>query len=273
MAKHIFFILILTGFNHIFSQTPPVAIFTIDNSTICLNDCINLTDHSLGNPTSWYWEFENATPAISTEQNPKNICFHQAGNQAISLTVINEFGDDIIFSNIQVLPAPNIVAIGDTTIDMGGTADIQVTDIDGTDFYWYPSDGVFCIDCLETTASPGVTTTYYASVVGDNGCVGRDTVTITVNLVDGVDVPDAFSPNGDGYNDRLRPLGNGIVEIDFKIYNRYGQLVYETDDISDSWDGTYNGESLNQGVFFWTLKYKLLDESNHSKSGSVTLIK
>ena len=67
--------------------------------------------------------------------------------------------------------------------------------------------------------------------------------------------------------------GIGIVRIDFNIFNRYGQLVYSSDDIDEGWDGTLNGEELNQGVFVYTLKYDLINGQSGEKSGNVTLVK
>ena len=122
-------------------------------------------------------------------------------------------------------------------------------------------------------ATPYLTTTYYPTLVAPNGCVGRDTVLVVVNFEEIVDVPSAFSPNGDGLNDILYVKGIGIVNIDFKIFNRYGQLVFSSTDIDEGWDGTLNGEELNQGVFVYTLDFDLINGQTGERSGNITLVK
>ena len=61
--------------------------------------------------------------------------------------------------------------------------------------------------------------------------------------------------------------------MEFRIFNRYGQLVFETADTEEGWDGTLNGEPLNQGVFVYTLTYDLVNGSSGEKSGNITLVK
>ena len=68
-------------------------------------------------------------------------------------------------------------------------------------------------------------------------------------------MPTKLTPNGDGLNDVFRPTPVGINSIDyFRIYNRYGQLIYETADINKPWDGTYKGVKQNTGNYVWTLR-------------------
>lgn len=255
------------------ANIPPTAVFSIDTTIVCAQDCISLTDLSTGNPTNWYWEFDGANPSYSTAQHPNTICFDSAGTFDITLTVTNDYGTDQIITSVTVLELPEIEAFGDTLIDMQGTAVLTAEPLEAGSFYWTPSGTLNCNTCLETNASPNQTTSYYASLVGLNGCTGRDTVIVVVNFVDVVDVASAFSPNDDGQNDVLNVLGVGILNIDFKIYNRYGQLVFETDDVDEGWDGTMEGRPASQGVYVWTLEYGLIDGSSNKKSGNVTLIK
>ncbi|HEY4799667.1 MAG TPA: gliding motility-associated C-terminal domain-containing protein, partial [Bacteroidia bacterium] len=87
-------------------------------------------------------------------------------------------------------------------------------------------------------------------------------------------LPNAFSPNGDGHNDIFRPRNNCIKDMDMKIYNRWGNLVYETTDITQGWDGsTPKGKSGNEGVYAYELSAKLFDGTDVIKRGTVTLLK
>lgn len=255
------------------NQAPPIAAFSTESTVICAGTCIDFTDESTGNPTSWNWDFDGGNPLVSTAINPKNVCFDTPGTYAVTLTVSNNAGSDQIITPITVLDLPTIEAFSDTIIDLGGAAELFAIPAVGGDVLWVPSNTIDCPTCMDVIATPSITTTYYPTITDVNGCVGTDTVTVYVAFEEIVEVPSAFSPNGSGKDDVLRVLGIGISSMDFKIFNRYGQLVFETTDINEGWDGTLNGKELNQGVFVWTLSYKLVDGTKSEKSGNVTLVK
>ncbi len=91
----------------------------------------------------------------------------------------------------------------------------------------------------------------------------------------GVIIPNAFSPNGDGINDFFMVGGSGFDLIALKIYNRYGELMYETNNLADmGWDGFYKNTPQELGVYTYYLEYfSLLDNELEIRNGSVTLIK
>jgi len=123
----------------------------------------------------------------------------------------------------------------------------------------YTTDGSYNV-CLvaKDTASP----------CSDSVCT-----LITVHIIPILDAPNAFSPNGDGKNDVFYAKGQGMATIDFKIFNRWGQLVFETHDLSIGWDGTYNGQPQEMEVYVWTLEGTALDGSHVFKKGNVTLLR
>lgn len=108
----------------------------------------------------------------------------------------------------------------------------------------------------------------------ENGC--RDTAAkkIQVDICCGIFVPNAFSPNGDGLNDVFAPVRYGrILGYRLHIYNRYGELVFETEDMEASWDGRIHNAPADMGVYFYYLKGKCLDESEFIKKGDISLIR
>lgn len=113
---------------------------------------------------------------------------------------------------------------------------------------------------------------YMVSGKLDN-CLGSDTV--SVSMACGIiDIPTAFSPNGDGKNDLLFAVGNEeIVEMRLNIYNRWGQNVFTTSHIKNGWDGTYKGSKLAPDVFGYVLFAKFRDGTTSSKKGNITLLK
>ncbi len=250
----------------------PQADFSIVDDSICVGDCIEITDLSTNIPTSWNWTFNGGTPASATTSDPGLICYDTPGSYTIDLTVSNAYGTSSVSLPITVGDYPTIVAAGDTTIDMGGEA-ILTSLGTGGDYNWVPSEYVDCPDCPDVIATPLLTTSFFAQMISPEGCVSQDTVIVTVNFMDIVDVPNSFSPNGDGLNDILYVKGVGITDMTFRVYNRYGELIYETTDQKEGWDGTFRGQEENPGVFLWTVEYTLVDDSTTTKSGTITLIK
>lgn len=87
------------------------------------------------------------------------------------------------------------------------------------------------------------------------------------------DVPSAFSPNGDNRNDKIFVRGYGIKKIDWKIYNRWGILVFQSSDIATGWDGRYKGEIQPQEVYHYTLNVDFWDDTKAARTGDITLLR
>lgn len=105
------------------------------------------------------------------------------------------------------------------------------------------------------------------------GCSSSDTVLVLVNYSKRIGVPSAFSPNGDGNNDVLFVKRQGIVGMSFQVFNRYGELVFQSDDQRIGWDGTYKNRDENPGVFTWVLYFTFEDGELGMLKGNTTLIR
>ena len=250
-----------------------ISLFTMDPS-ICVGDCITLTDASLTAIESWEWDFgTDATPTTSNEQNPE-VCFNTAGTFIIELTVTNINGTTSASNQaLTVNELPLIDAQKDTIIDIGGTAELMVVNGSGGSYLWSPAKDIDCPDCAFTLAHPEDSTTYTVVYVDENGCSNSASMFVLVNFIEGVGVPTAFSPNGDGKNDVLFVRGFGIEALIFLIYNRYGEVVFETSDQNIGWDGTFKNQNENPGVYTWTLQYDLIGGKRGSQKGNTTLMR
>jgi gliding motility-associated-like protein len=90
----------------------------------------------------------------------------------------------------------------------------------------------------------------------------------------GLYVPNAFTPNGDGHNNTFKPLLFGNMEYyEFAVFNRFGQMIFTSKDKSKGWDGTYNQLPQNSGAFVWICRYKLAGEKVEVKKGTVLLLR
>lgn len=249
----------------------PQADFSVSDSVICTGGCIDFTDLST-DALSWDWTFQGGSPATANTQNP-TVCFDTAGTFNVQLIVTNTFGSDTMSTQIVVHPTPTIIAGNDTTIMFGDFANLISSTNSTGNFSWSPSFNVVCSTCQNTQANPDETTTYTITITDTNGCSASDTMMVEVEFENVVFVPNIFSPNGDGNNDIVYVRAQGVEKLSFYIYNRWGELVFETKDINIGWDGTYNGKSLNKAVFVYYVEVTFNDGSEVIQKGDITLMK
>ncbi|MBI4945975.1 MAG: gliding motility-associated C-terminal domain-containing protein [Bacteroidetes bacterium] len=156
-----------------------------------------------------------------------------------------------------------------TTLTAGGAGYYQ----------WSPSTGLSCSTCANTTAGPLQTTDYCVTITDTiSGC--SDSACITLTLLQElceVYIPNAFSPNADGQNDLLKVHGDCIKELSFIIYDRWGEKVFETTDLSiamiKGWDGIYKGKPLNTAVFVYYFTASLNNETPVELTGNISLLR
>ena len=118
------------------------------------------------------------------------------------------------------------------------------------------------------------TTEYYITIKSPSGCVAVDTLLVRIIDAPELFVPKAWSPNNDGVNDKLYPLTNHIIKLSyFRIFNRWGQLVFETNILGYGWDGIFNGEKQPIDVYTWTAEAIGVDGSTVKKSGNSILLR
>lgn len=121
-------------------------------------------------------------------------------------------------------------------------------------------------------SKPGL---YTLTVTDSNQCVGMDSVRVNPkDCIKGFYMPTAFTPNGDQLNDKLKPLLYGKVKsYKFVIYNRWGEIVFETTDITKGWDGKFNGQEINTAVFAWICSYQFEGEEKKVAKGTSLLVR
>lgn len=194
--------------------------------------------------------------------------------------------------------------IEDTVIDMYQEAYLHAEGFPvGGTLMWYPSgviaDSIFgCAPCTGTgdslTVTPFYDTYYVVTYTTANGCSSSDSILVNVRFANEVNIgiPNVFSPNGDGENDYFRILtnvdadqnfnnnknngfyeGGAIAEIDVRIYDRYGKMVFRTTDPHEGWDGTYKGKTLNPASYTYYISYRRIDGKSSTLKGNVTLLR
>lgn len=131
-----------------------------------------------------------------------------------------------------------------------------VLDGSGDGFYsWTPTDGLSDPNTQDPIFDGSETTTFILEVTSIDGCTDYDTVTIFVYPKEILEMPTAFSPNGDGVNDEFAILWNDIAVLDeFSIYNRWGELVYSSNNLERGWDGRVNGKDQEVGSYVYVIR-------------------
>ena len=258
---------------------PTATIQTVTNDSICTNGCVTFTAAVDGSqPMSYQWVFPGGTPPTSNLSNPQ-VCYPAKGSYSVGLSVTNAYGSFSVTANdfIHVADTPRVFnALRDTTLKIGQTALLTVNDGVGSSYYWYPNvnGSIACPTCSNTVVQPTVTTKYYVEVSNSPYCKRRDSVLVKVDFVCGdFFVPNAFSPNGDGLNDMINVHGFCIGTYVLQIYNRWGEKVFETSSMTESWDGTFRGKNMDTGVFVYRADGVTIDGKPFNIKGNITLIR
>ncbi|RYZ54265.1 MAG: PKD domain-containing protein [Sphingobacteriales bacterium] len=146
--------------------------------------------------------------------------------------------------------------------------------IDAVSYFWSFGDGESSTDVHPThqyNMSGNYTVCLQAKSI--SGCVDTVCRVLEALVAPAIGVPTAFSPNGDGENDVLYVRGAAIKTLNFKVYNRFGELVFQTDDKAIGWDGTYKGKLQEMEAYAWVLNATFINGTSASQTGNVTLLR
>lgn len=256
-----------------FSTSLVKSAFIMPDS-VCLPALISFIDQST-NATTWNWVFGDGN--TSTAQNPSNN-YLTVGTFTVVLISGNPNTCNKLDSSSKVLtvlptpvadftwtpnpPEPNTVNHF-TNLSTGATKYLWdfgdgTTGTNKDELHIYDKDGTYTV-CLTATNEYGCRDTACKSVRG-----------IVIPLVD---VPSGFSPNGDGINDIVYVKGYGIEKMTFRIFNRWGEKVFESTEKAKGWDGRYKGVMQEMEAYAYTLSVEFFDGTKTNKNGNITLLK
>jgi len=255
----------------------PILKFSFD--TYCINtqmNFTNLTDTNTTGPIVWRWDFGNNN--IQSTYNANNI-YTIGGNHEIRLTANQIYcpatptGMDSIV-DIQI-PIPG-VTMPSVSAYKTVPLPIQIRDIAGYRYRWTPSWGINRPNNRDVLFNYTTTQQYAIELISPAGCITRDSLLVRVfdnKLID-IFIPKSFTPNGDGVNDKLYPYLAGISEFRyFRIYNRFNQLMFESKNHDEGWNGTLNGTPQPMGIYIWVAVGVAADGSLVQKTGQTLLLR
>ena len=177
---------------------------------------------------------------------------------------------------VTVLPPIKPFAGRDTAVVIGQPVQLNATG--GVAYEWSPSTALSADDVANPIAlynSPSEGIEYKVRILNEGGCADSAYINVKVFATKPlIFVPNAFTPNGDGKNDKVRPIAAGMLRIEyFSIYNRWGHLVFTTQVNGHGWDGAIGGQIQNTGVYTWAVKAVDYNGKAYFQKGLVTLIR
>lgn len=233
----------------------------VNDTLVCIGDEVTITAGNLA--ASFYWSNGSSTPSITV-----------ADTGWIWVANENACGTRRDSAFVGWYPPPTVNAGQDTAVRF--PASVQLSGQGSGTPLWMPDSVLSCIDCFDPIASPNDTMTLYLQVADENGCTAIDSVTVfVIRLCNTLQLPNAFTPNNDGLNDKLEILGKGGKEklLSFRIYNRWGEEIFSTQNFQQGWDGNMpDGTPAEVGVYTFVIHYLCNDEPTLT-SGNVTLIR
>lgn len=252
----------------------------------CKYDTIDFSYVEKNGVNKWQWIFNSTENGITADtsalQNPVRIYSDSVSSQVMAqLVVSNGVCSDTASATIALdngmeakFEAPNMICPKDMAVFKNNSTGNIIS------WNWNFGDGsgsTLQVPPDHLYPMTGVQTNYAVSLVTGNslGCTDTAVQTIMVLRSCYIAVPSAFTPNGDGINDYLYPLNAFNADnLEFRVFNRYGQMVFATTDWTKKWDGTVSGHPEPAGTFVWTLKYTDRDTGkNIFQKGTTILIR
>jgi gliding motility-associated-like protein len=249
------------------------------NDSICVGDQTIITAFNQNQNISFTY---NWTPdsVLVAPSSSNQITVAPTTTQFIYMTASSSSGC-IVEDSIQIfvgsIPDSSIVAsASEYLVPQGTTVDLIGSPSGYSSYEWSPGDGVVNISALNTEAVIDQTT-IYTLTVSDGICAKQDTVqVVTFDFICGdpyLYIPNAFSPNGDGENDILYVRGAFVEKMTFRIFNRWGEMVFESFDRATGWDGTFRGKKLDPDVYDYYLEVTCIGGDEDIVKGNITVLK
>lgn len=220
--------------------------------------------------THWSWQLgDGSTDSITTIVHT----YTKEGQYQVQLMAMGNNGchSDTDTGTVNIYKT-NAFAGNDTLIATGQP--LQLHGSGGNLYKWAPATGLDNSDIADPIATLQQDATYILTAYTNVGCPSTDTIHIKVYKGPAIYVPSGFTPNNDGHNDRFRCLAVGMTTIYFfNVYNRFGQLMYSSQDVRQGWDGTFNGKPQPIGTYVWMVKGLDYQGKEHLEKGTVVLIR
>lgn len=243
------------------------------NDTICYGNTANLILDSVQNQYIYSW----IPSDLLNNDSIQNPIANPSETQIFTIIVTDTI------TGCSTTQTPTVFVIQplndinfDTTIVVGDFVNLPIENQSGlVNFTWTPTDGLSCLDCSNPQVQPLNEITYEVIMEDVLGCSqANGTFIIKIHPETFIELPTTFTPNGDGVNDKIYVKGWGVKDlIYFQIYNRWGELVFETSEITEGWDGYYKGKLQNNDIYTYKVKAGTWRNEEIEKNGFINLMR
>lgn len=252
------------------------------DSFICQLDTVQLhaNNNFPYNPVDFFW---SPASEIIGPTDTSTITVAPIVDTYYYLTAVNDSGcsfTDTVLVSVSKLDDQSVIATADDdSVILGFSTILRAIPPTGYLYSWSPTTGVDQPNQALTSVTPPQTTTYIVQVTDpqNSNCSYKNNVTITTYEINcgepDIFIPNAFSPNDDNENDEFQIRGKVLESIELKIYNRWGEMVFETNDLNKAWDGQFDGKKVDQAVFVYQLDAICIDGRSFKKKGNITVIR
>ncbi|MGE0562579.1 MAG: gliding motility-associated C-terminal domain-containing protein [Flavobacteriales bacterium] len=228
--------------------------------------------------TTYLWSFDNITTNLA---NPVPHSFYTEGCNAVTLiaTSINGCMDTLTKScAVEVYPQPTAGISADDLTIYENESEVTFYNEAVNSEYCYINFGdgnesYMCNSVMEHLYESTGTYTVVQIVSNSYGCSDTSSLNIEILPETTIWVPNAFTPNGNGINEVFKAKGSNVEEFNLKIFNRWGEMIYESEDIDEGWNGSYQGEIVQQDVYIWIIHYRDSRDGKKSLTGKVSILK
>ena len=248
----------------------------LPNAQFCRGDTLRLIAPLLPG-TTYAWSSE---APILAGQGTNVLVVSPEASTSIVLRVANAAGcESTAVAELDLIGTrPTLTVTADpTNLFRGQAAQLNASSPDAQSFLWTPAGSLDDPTRPDPVARPPVDTYYEVTADDGNGCTTRAGILLRLDppVCDAplVFVPTAFTPDGDGRNDTWQVLGTPIDELHVWVYNRWGELVWESDDPAESWDGTFRGKALATDAFGYRVEIRCFNGETFSQQGNLTLLR
>ncbi len=235
-----------------------------NNIILCEGESIFITAGG-GNTYSWtpsYGLNNTVQPNVVANPTTSTIYYVSVSNNYSCATTSSVL--------VMVAPKPIVDAGKDTTFNID--QQMSINSIGTGTLTWIYGEGIHCKDCPSTEIYPNNSSCYVIQATNQYGCTALDEVCVEVTKEYTFYVPNAFSPNGDGINDIFYIYGDGIYNVVIDIFDRWGNKVFSSKDQTVGWNGIYNGQKCEIGVYSYHIEYMSIDSRQHYRDGHVTIL-
>lgn len=244
------------------SIVSPLQSFSLGKDTVlCEKKTINLNAPT--GAKKYYW---------STGETSQNIFVNKEGNYTVKVEDYcgNVFSDTlkVEYSNIS------LSTFSTTTICIGDTLKITKQP-NFISYNWIPNTNILNEGDSIYSFYPKLATTYLLKAFSNDKCFFERNVLINIDeCLPLIWFPTAFTPNNDGLNDIFKAISKGkLVDFNLTLYNRWGQKIFTSNSIKDGWNGTFNGNFADAGIYVWYCRYQFKNEVLKTQKGIVSLLR